>query len=99
MSARSAIGMDECSGLQPSSPLKPDAGQESAEGGTVGTVVAAPRRVLGCEHETGPVMDGDRSLHEEAASWRALHAKELGGCSADRDRLVGSRDRRAWMLS
>src|SRR6185437_13042140 len=79
--------------------LKPDAGQESAEGGTVSTLVAAPRRVLGGEHETSPVMDGDRGLHEEAASWRALHAKQPGGCSADRGRLVGLRDRRARMLS
>ena len=40
-------------------------------------------------------MDGDGELYQEAAPWRALHAKQLGGCSADRDGLVGLRGRRA----
>src|SRR6516162_10289829 len=41
--------------------LKPDAGQESAEGGAVGRIVdRRPRLVLGCEHEGGTVVDGDR---------------------------------------
>ena len=42
-------------------------------------------------------MDGDRCLHQEAAACRALHAEQPGGCAADRDRLVGLRDRRARM--
>src|SRR5215831_5883163 len=64
-----------CSGLQVS-PLEPDAGQEFAEGGAVGAMVGAAGGVLGCEDEAGPVVDGDRGLHEEAASWWALHAKQ-----------------------
>src|SRR5215475_12725511 len=79
------------------SPLEPDAGQEFAEGGAVGAMVGAAGGVLGCEDEAGPVVDGDRGLHEEAASWWALHAEQPGGCSADRGRLVGLRDCRAWM--
>jgi hypothetical protein len=79
-------------------PLKPDAGQEFAEGGAVaGLGGCRPRGVLGCEHEGGSSMDDDRGLHQEAAPRRAVHAKQPGGRSPDRDRLVGLRDRRARM--
>jgi len=40
-------------------------------------------------------VDRDGELYQEAAPWRALHAEQLGGCSADRDGLVGLRGRRA----
>src|SRR6516165_8228673 len=68
-------------------PLKPDSGQEFAEGGTVGGF--RPRRVLGGEHEGGAVMDGDGDLHQEAAPGRALEGQQPGRCSADRDGLAG----------
>ena len=46
---------------------------------------------MGCEHEGGPIVDGDGELYQEAAPWRALHVKEQRACSADRDGLVGLR--------
>src|SRR3974390_3255209 len=70
-------------------PLKPDAGEEFAEGGAVGTRAGTRRPVQGCEQKAGPVMDDGRELHKEAAPWRALHAQQPGGYSADRDGLVG----------
>ena len=57
--------------------LKPDAGQECAEGGAVGR--RRPRRVLGCEHERGAMADGDGEFHQEAAPLRALHASSRAG--------------------
>jgi hypothetical protein len=51
----------------------------------------SPRRVLGCDHEGGPSTDGDRVLRREAAPWRAVHARQPGGCSADRGRLISLR--------
>jgi hypothetical protein len=40
-------------------------------------------------------MDGDREPHWKAAPWRAWHAEQPGGSSADHDGLAGWRDRRA----
>jgi hypothetical protein len=73
-------------------------GEKFAEGAAVGRLGGCrPRGVLGCEHEGGPITDDDSGLHQEAAPRRAVNAKQPGGCSADRDRLVGLRDRRARM--
>src|SRR5215475_4756221 len=97
--ARSSLGRySSCPASNCSSPLKLDAGQEFAEGGAIGGVVGgASRRVLGCEHVGGPVMDCGHDLHHEAAPRRALHVQQPGGFSADRDRLGGLRGRGAWM--
>ena len=63
---RCRLALPELSaGLGKASLLKPDAGQESAEGGAVGRLVDwRPRLVLGCEHEGGAVVDGDRDLDQ-----------------------------------
>ena len=59
--------------------LKPHADEECMEGGAVSRLGGCrPRRVFGCEHEGGPIIDGDRELHREAAPGRAVHAKQPG---------------------
>ena len=68
------------------------------DGGAVGRLGGwRPRRVLGCDHESGPSMNGDRELRREAAPWRAVHAQQPGECSAAVMGLVGLPDRRARM--
>ena len=50
------------------------------EGGAVGRLGGrGPRRVLGCDHEGGPIMDGDRELRREAAAWRRFMPSSRAG--------------------
>jgi hypothetical protein len=76
-----------------SSPLKPYTGEVSAEGSAIRLRAGGE---FGHEHDGLPGMGGDRHLDRKAL---ADHAEQPGGCSADRDRLVGILDRRALMFA